>query len=34
MHAIISVQGDSWNKLCHMTVNMTTIAVAMLAATN
>jgi len=34
MHAIIGVQRDNWNKLCHMTVNMTTIAAAMLAATN
>ncbi|KAH9558223.1 hypothetical protein CY35_07G126500 [Sphagnum magellanicum] len=34
MHAIIGVQRDNWNKLCHMTVNMTTIAAAMLAAMN
>jgi hypothetical protein len=34
MHAIIGVQRDNWNKLYHMTVNMTTIAAAMLAATN
>ncbi|CAK9238502.1 unnamed protein product [Sphagnum troendelagicum] len=34
MHAIIGVQRDNWNNLCHMTVNMTTIAAAMLAAMN
>ncbi|CAK9279124.1 unnamed protein product [Sphagnum jensenii] len=34
MHAIIGLQRDNWNKLCHMTVNMTTIAAAMLAAMN
>jgi len=34
MHAIIGVQRDNWNKLCHTTVNMTTIAAAILAAMN
>ncbi len=34
MHAIIGVQRDNWNELCHMTVNMTTIAAAILAAMN
>jgi hypothetical protein len=34
MHAIIGVQRDNWNKLGHMTVNMTTIAAAILAAMN
>jgi hypothetical protein len=34
MHAIIGVQRDNWNNLCHMTVNMTTVAAAMLAAMN
>ncbi|CAM6009660.1 unnamed protein product [Sphagnum balticum] len=31
---IIGVQRDNWNKLCHMTLNVTTIAAAMLAAMN
>ncbi len=34
IHGIIGVQRDNWNKLCHMTLNMTTIAAAMLAAMN
>jgi len=34
IHGIIGVQRENWNKLCHMTLNMTTIAAAMLAAMN
>ncbi len=34
IHGIICVQRDNWNNLCHMTLNMTTIAAAMLAAMN
>ena len=34
MHSIIGVQRDNWNKLCHSTVTMATIAAASLAAVN
>lgn len=34
MHADLGVQRDNWNKLCHSTVTMATVAAAALAAIN